>query len=166
MSSAIFAGSFNPFTLGHIDIIAKAAEIFDELYVVIAQNANKPKSHTSVKTIEKDLKAWTVEGVKVIELPKKKLLVDFAEEKEIKFLVRGLRNTRDAMTELEMADVNNNLAYVEVETVFFLSSPSCCSVSSSLVRSLVGTDGWKERVHSFLPKYSAEEFIKNNGEKS
>ena len=159
---AIFGGSFNPFHLGHMNILEKASRVFDEIYLVVAQNADKPKQHTSVETIRKDLKSWTIEGVKVVELPANQLLVDFAEEHGINFFVRGLRGVKDAMAELEMADINNSLTYMDLETVFFVSDPMYRHVSSSLNRSLVGTQGWEVRLEDYLPEHTEREFIEDN----
>lgn len=159
---AVYAGSFNPLTNGHLDIIYKASTVFDKLYVVIAQNANKPNSHTSVEAIKADLKSYTVCNTEVVELPPNLMLVELAERLNATFLVRGLRGSKDFDSEFEMADINSDLSRDNIETIFFISDPIYRSTSSSLVRSLVGLNGWEETLEGYVPEHALEEFIKRN----
>lgn len=167
MNRAIYGGSFNPWHCGHQEIAYKASTIFDELYVVVARNADKPNSHTSLASIRSDLKAHTVCDVRVVELPPDTLLVDFARDLDVKFLVRGVRGAKDFASELEMADINLALADEdtwELQTVFLPADPPNRHISSSLIRSLVGMAGWVDRAKSMMPKHSAEEFIARNSQ--
>jgi pantetheine-phosphate adenylyltransferase len=166
MSKAIYCGSFAPFHLGHLNILEKAERLFDEVLLVVAQNPNKPRFHTSTKAIENDLKSHTVSNVKVVTLPERTLLVDFAQENMVGFLVRGIRGVKDADAEFEMADINRELSgFDTIETVFILSHHVYRNISSSVIRSLVGMkgmEGMEEIVNNYLPEHSAEEFIKGN----
>lgn len=132
---AVFAGSFDPFTVGHLDLVARGSKLFDELYVLVAVNASK-KYLLSVETrkamIEKacgDLK-----NVKVFAFDG--LTTAFMKECGAKYLLRGVRNGSDMDYELSV-DWNNKLLYPECETVYLSSSRNHLMVSSSVVRELL-----------------------------
>lgn len=162
MSKAIYCGSFAPFHLGHCDILFRASAFFNELYVVIAQNANKSNSHTSVEVIQKDLRGYTVDNVRVVELPANKLLVDFAMDLGVETFIRGVRGIKDFTSEFEMADINVNLSHEFCKTVFLASGLNYRHISSSLIRGIPKCERWKEIIEEFMPEHSAKEFIERN----
>ena len=155
---AVFAGSFDPFTLGHLDIVKRAAALFDELYVLLAVNASKkymfPESARVeiVKTAVKD-----ISNVKVDSFDG--LTVDFMKRVGAKFLVRGIRGAADVEYEQTVA-WNNKVLYPECETVFLSSAPEHLNVSSTVVRELlkVGIAG-SEEGRTKLAKYVPAEVI-------
>ncbi len=132
---AVFAGSFDPFTLGHLDIVRRAASLFDELYVLLAVNASKKYYFDEATRAEMVRKA-------VADIPNVKvdcydgLTVDFAKRVGAKFLVRGIRGAADVEYEQTVA-WNNKVLCPEIETVFLSSASEHLAVSSSVVRELL-----------------------------
>jgi pantetheine-phosphate adenylyltransferase len=129
---AIYAGSFDPPTLGHEDVIRRSAKVFDHLYVGIGHNQykipfiKKDDRFNLLTEICKDLKNVTVVLVEG-------LLVDYCKLHEIGIIVRGLRATLDFETELSMAHVNRKLG-PNIDTMFLASETENSFVSSSMVR--------------------------------
>ena len=132
---AVFAGSFDPFTLGHLDIVRRAASLFDELYVLLAVNASKKYYFDEATRAERVRRA-------VAPFPNVKvdvydgLTVDFAKRVGAKFLVRGIRGAADVEYEQTVA-WNNKVLCPEIETVFLSSAPEHLMVSSTVVRELL-----------------------------
>lgn len=129
---AIFAGSFNPFTVGHASIVERGLELFDHIYIVVGTNAEKPNSNAeeiadSIRTI------YNMEP-RVSVIVWNGLMVDLACKENVKFFLRGIRNATDFEYERNMADVNRMLA--GIETVFFPTLPEHGAISSSIVREL------------------------------
>jgi len=132
---AVFAGSFDPFTIGHKDVAERACAIFDKLIILIANNVNK-KTHFSaeerVEFAKKAMKDFPQASVEIWD----GLTVDYLQKNNIKFLVRGVRRGSDL--ELEQSIAWNNAKLLPgTETVLLSSKPEHLSVSSSLVRELL-----------------------------
>ena len=149
---AVFAGSFDPFTLGHLDIVRRAASLFDELWVLLAVNASKKYYFDEATRAEMVRKT-------VADIPNVKvdvyggLTVDFMKRVGAKFLVRGIRGASDVEYEQTVA-WNNKILYTECETVFLSSAPEHLMVSSTIVRELLKSgiaDNGEGRAK--LPKY-------------
>ncbi|MDY6264489.1 MAG: pantetheine-phosphate adenylyltransferase [Fibrobacter sp.] len=155
---AVFAGSFDPFTLGHLDIVRRAAALFDELYVLLAVNASKKYMFSESARIEMIRKAVAgVPNVKVESFDG--LTVEFMKRIGAKFLVRGIRGSADVEYEQSVA-WNNKVLYPECETVFLSSAPEHLMVSSTVVRELlkVGIAG-SEEGRTKLAKYVHEDVL-------
>ena len=138
MKRAIFPGSFDPLTLGHCEIIEKACEIFDELIISVGNNSDKNYKFS----LEQRLKFISDEfknNSKVYVEKYEGLTVDFCKSKNIKHIVRGLRNPADFEFEKKIALFNNSLE--NVETIFFLTSPNNAFISSSMVREIMDNGG-------------------------
>ena len=141
----LFPGSFDPFTRGHDDIVKRALGLFDEVIIAVGYNESKKGWLTPeerVRTISKlydDEPRITVESYTG-------LTVDFAREHGVTAIIRGVRTTADFEYEMQMADVNRQLA--GIETILLPASPQLSSISSSIVRELAhfGRD-----VSSLLP---------------
>ena len=132
MKRALFAGSFNPFTIGHADIVKRGLELFDEVVIAIGDNLEKPSSDiderlTTIRNIYKDESRVRVEVYH-------SLTVDFAREVGASALLRGVRSVADFEYERQMADANRALA--GIETVVLFTKPELSYISSSLVRDL------------------------------
>jgi len=132
---AVFAGSFDPFTIGHKDVAERACAIFDKLIILIANNVNK-KTHFSaeerVEFAKKAMKDFPQASVEIWD----GLTVDYLQKNNIKFLVRGVRRGSDL--ELEQSIAWNNAKLLPgTETVLLSSKPEHLSVSSSVVRELL-----------------------------
>ena len=138
MKRAVFPGSFDPITLGHCEIIEKACEIFDELIVSVGNNSDKDYKFSldqRLKFISDEFK----NNSKVYVEKYEGLTVDFCKTKNIKHIVRGLRNPADFEFEKKIALFNNSLE--NVETIFFLTSPNNAFISSSMVREIMDNGG-------------------------
>ena len=138
MKKAVFPGSFDPITLGHCEIIEKACEIFDELIVSVGNNSDKDYKFSldqRLKFISDEFK----NNSKVYVEKYEGLTVDFCKTKNIKHIVRGLRNPADFEFEKKIALFNNSLE--NVETIFFLTSPNSAFISSSMVREIMDNGG-------------------------
>lgn len=131
---AIFAGSFCPFTKGHEEIVAKALPLFDKIIIAVGHNIRK-QDLFSVEQRLSWIRSIYAENPSVEVIAYTGLTVDLCRQTGARFLLRGLRNAADFMTEQEMAAVNRQLC-PEVETVFLTASPEWSAVSSSLVREL------------------------------
>ena len=143
--TALFAGTFDPFTIGHYSIVKRALPMFDKIIIGIGTNSGK-KCMFSVeertKAIEKVFADETRVEVKVYNC----LTMDFAKEVGASVLLRGVRSTKDFEYEREIADVNLRLG--GIETVLLISEPEHTSTSSSIVRELIT---YGKDVSEFLP---------------
>jgi pantetheine-phosphate adenylyltransferase len=131
---AIFPGSFDPFTLGHKDIVSRSLNLFDEVIIGIGKNSAKTRYfqlEDLISRIQHTFKDQT--GVKVMIY--EGLTADFARNNGAKYLVRGLRNTTDFEYENGIAEANKFL-WKELETVFLITKPEFASISSSIIRDL------------------------------
>jgi len=132
---AIYPGSFDPITNGHIDLIKRAAKLFDEVIVAITQNANKTSFLSidqRVSAAENSLKS--VKNAKVLSF--NSLLVDFASEHNAQIIIRGLRAVSDFEYEFQLSGMNKRLNS-EIETLFMTPSEEFANISSSLVREIL-----------------------------
>ena len=130
---AVCPGSFDPVTNGHIDIISRASQLFDE--VVVAVGVNKSKSRARLFTAEERiamLEKVCAEFPNVTVAGFEGLLTTFCQEHDIRAIVKGLRAVSDFDYELQMAQMNSSL--VDVETVFIPTSPEWSFLASSLVK--------------------------------
>ena len=138
MKKAVFPGSFDPITLGHCEIIEKACEIFDEVIVAVGNNSDK-NYRFSLNQRLKFISDEFINNSKVYVEKYQGLTVDFCKNKNIKHIVRGLRNPADFEFEKKIALFNNSLE--NVETIFFLTSPKNAFISSSMVREIMDNGG-------------------------
>ncbi len=151
---AVVPGSFDPVTLGHLDVIERAAGLFDELHVLVVHNPDKTALlpiAKRVSLIEQAVKAAGIAGSITVTSWSVGLLVDYCTDVGASVLVKGIRSQIDVAYETPMAIVNRNLA--GVETVFLLPNPAHAHVSSSLVRQVAGLGG---DVSPYVPTVVAE----------
>jgi pantetheine-phosphate adenylyltransferase len=143
---ALFQGTFDPPTLGHLNLIHRALFVCDILYVGIAQNNAKNASSFSTEEKEALLRSITrdLSGVEVVSLSG--LVIDFAKKHGITLLVRGLRNFCDFEYENQMAFANHMLA--GIETVFFIADEKYARLSSTLIREIAFHG---HRLKEFIP---------------
>ena len=134
MKIAIFAGTFDPPTYGHLNIIERAKNTFDELHVVVALNKGKNCLFTSderLSMLQHLTGQWDNVKVSIWD----KLIVDYAKEHKAKILVRGVRNIGDFSYEFDLALMNRGLA-ADIETVFIPTDPKYFILSSSSIKEL------------------------------
>ncbi|MGI8459817.1 MAG: pantetheine-phosphate adenylyltransferase [Propionibacteriaceae bacterium] len=149
MRRAVCPGSFDPVTRGHLDVVARATRLFDEVVVAVGVNPSKGAARAALFAPEERvdmLTEATAELGNVTVTTFSGLLVDFCSDHDVQAIVKGLRNARDLDAELQMAQMNGQLR--GVDTVFLPTAPQWSYVSSSLVRevALLGGD-----VTPFLP---------------
>lgn len=138
MKRAVFPGSFDPVTLGHVDIIKRGLSFFDEVIIAIGVNADKKylfSLEERTAFLEEAFKK--VDGIKIMTY--QGLTVDFCKKQQADFILRGLRNTADFEYEKSIAQANYKLA--GIETVFLFSSPEISYISSSIVRDVLRNGG-------------------------
>jgi len=131
---AIYAGTFDPFTNGHLNIVQRGLNIFEEIRILVAVSPNKKPMFSTQQRIEM-IKDVFKNNSKVTVDSWAGLLVEYAEKNNIKCLLRGLRPTGDFESEFQMASMNNHLNS-EIETVFLMTSGDQYFVSSSLVKEI------------------------------
>lgn len=150
MRRAIYAGSFDPPTNGHMWVIEQGARLFDELIVVIGQNPSK-KGHWSVEERVAILSECCAHLPHVqVRVFDGRYLVRVAAELGAKYLLRGVRNATDFAYEQTIRNVNSDLE-PSVETIFVMTPREIAEISSSTVRGMVGFEGWQDVVKKFVP---------------
>ena len=142
---ALFPGSFDPFTKGHADIVTRALALFDDIIIGVGYNEQKPGWKPVEERVEKIRQLYADEARVKVE-SYKGLTADFAKEKGVTAIVRGVRTVADFEYELQMADVNKQLT--GIETVLLPASPQFASLSSSVVRELAH---FGQDISAFLP---------------
>lgn len=151
---AVVPGSFDPVTLGHIDVIERAAGIFDELHVVVVHNPGKTPLlpiAQRVQLIEHSIRDAGLPSNILVTSWSVGLLVDYCTEVGASVLVKGIRSQVDVAYETPMAIVNRDLA--GVETIFMLPDPGHAHVSSSLVRQVASLGG---DIRPYVPRAVAD----------
>ena len=138
MKKAIFPGTFDPFTLGHLDILNRSKLIFDEVIVGVGRNNNK-KTMFSVDDRIKFIKSVVTNSDNIKVTSYEGLTIDFCKSVKANFIVRGVRNNGDF--EFEKAIARTNRLLSKIETVFLLTSAKTSFVSSSIVRELIENNG-------------------------
>lgn len=142
---AVFPGSFDPFTIGHLSIVSRAADLFDKIIIAIGINDKKQSTHSEQERITQIEKA--VKGIDNIEvISYHGLTVDVCKQYGAKYLLRGVRSFTDFEYEQNMADINRKIA--GIETVILFTLPEHASISSSVVREL---DKYGYDTTDFLP---------------
>jgi pantetheine-phosphate adenylyltransferase len=136
---AIYPGSFDPLTLGHLDIIQRASKIFGEVLVLISENPDK-SGHITIADRIKLIKEATKDLTNIKVSSHLGLTVDYARDHKYHVLVRGIRAASDFETELEMSQINHSLSE-GLETVFLMTSPQYSFIRASRVWELVKFGG-------------------------
>ncbi len=145
---AIFPGSFDPITIGHLDLIERSTQLFDKVIVAIGQNNQKKYLFTL-----KQRQAWVKKVTKMYPNVEgstyKGLTVNFAKKVNAEYLIRGLRNSSDFDYEKTISQLNNIIGD-GLETVFFISQPNMSHISSTIVREIIKGKG---NVKAFVPEF-------------
>jgi len=145
MKKAIFPGSFDPITLGHLDIIKRAIPLFDEIVIAIGINADKKYMFDIEKRTEFIKQSFKNEP-KITTTTYTGLTVDYCKKINADYILRGLRNPADFEFEKAIAQTNRKLS--GIETVFLLTSAETSFISSSIVRDILRNNG---DISSFVP---------------
>jgi len=142
MAKAIYAGSFDPFTMGHLNILNRAAVMFEEVIVAIGTNTSKEalfSPEEKLKMIEEVVAERSSDNVRVI-LHADNLIVDLAEQEGAKVMVRGIRSVTDMEYEMNIASMNKTQA-PDIESVFLMADEKYRFVSSSMIKEIAQFDG-------------------------
>ncbi|AMA64720.1 Phosphopantetheine adenylyltransferase [Candidatus Arsenophonus lipoptenae] len=146
-ATAMYPGSFDPITYGHLDIIERASLIFDRLILAISGNSQKKLMFNLDERIF-FAKKYTKHLTNIEITGFHGLTVNYARKQHINILIKGIRSVSDFEYEFKLANMNNYLI-TDIETIFLLSSPKLSFVSSSLIKEVISLGG---DVSSFLPK--------------
>lgn len=158
---AVYAGTFDPITNGHVDIISRAAPLFDRLVIGIAQSARKSPCIPLEDRIEMCEKIFSNDvriHVDVVE----QLTLDFARKHKATFLIRGVRGVADFDYEMQMASMNRQMA-PEIETIFLPATAGNAFISSTMVREIIFLS---RDMGAFVPSLVADYFQRKNGLKN
>ena len=153
MTTAIYAGSFDPITNGHLDVIESGAKIFDKLIVAVAYNSTKQgflpveDKISLIKECTKDIPNIEVDFFEG-------LTVNYAKEKGATVLLRGLRSQNDYDFEIQLTH-NNRILAPDIKTVFLMTKPEYSFISSRIVREILANDG---DISKLVPKPVFEYF--------
>lgn len=144
---ALFAGSFNPFTIGHQSLVDRGLELFDKIVVAVGISATKPVTQAEIVERLEPIRQLYAGDDRVEVVSYAGLTVDAAQSHGCQFLLRGIRNAIDLEYERQLADINRRIS--GLETVMLLTLPELSAVSSSTVREL---QRYGRDVDEFLPK--------------
>lgn len=140
---ALYAGSFDPMTNGHLDIIRRASKMFDELVVGVIVNPQKnPLFTMEERKVQVEREVCDLPNVRVDSCTG--LLAHYVNENSFNVVVRGLRATSDFEYEIQMAQMNARLYHGNTETVFLMTSPEYSFVSSSMMKEVISLNGCVE----------------------
>ncbi|MBK9150156.1 MAG: pantetheine-phosphate adenylyltransferase [Saprospiraceae bacterium] len=156
MNIAVFPGSFDPITTGHVDIVRRALPLFDKIIVAVGVNNQKQALFSLEKRLD-----WLRDVFR--EMPKVEisyfegLTVKFCEQQNARFLIRGLRNASDFDYEKTISQLNTIIGN-NVETIFLISQPEYSHISSTIVREIIKGKG---NVAPFVPAIISDDLNKN-----
>jgi pantetheine-phosphate adenylyltransferase len=153
---AIYPGTFDPITNGHLDVIRRACKIFDEIIVAVAESEAKKPMFDHDMRIEM-VKAVTEDYPKIKVVGFENLLVNLSDELDANFIIRGLRAVSDFEYELQMGYANSSLKK-ELEMIYLMPNLEYAFVSSSVVRSILHFDG---KVDHLLPPEAYDMIMKD-----
>lgn len=151
MKKAVYAGSFDPITNGHVDIIKRASKLFNELYVLVTENIGKSPTFTTEERMNMIKKVITCSNVHIHSTDD--LVVKFAKEKGATTMVRGLRNISDFESEIALYHFNRHIDK-EIETIILFPSHRHTYLSSSAVKELIY---YNADISPYVPKILIEE---------
>ncbi len=155
MKVALFPGSFDPPTLGHLNIIKRSQSMCDKLFVAIGTNASKPDELFNIKERKTMLEKICTPFSHVEVVSYSTLTVEFAKANKVDFLLRGLRTVCDFEAEVSMAVANQKLS--GIDTVFLIADEKMAHISSTLICEI---GKFNRRLHDFVPQEIENEVFK------
>jgi|TARA_B100000795_G_C22806541_1_gene445279 pantetheine-phosphate adenylyltransferase len=144
--TAVFPGSFDPITKGHVAILKKALPLFDKVIIAIGTNVAK-NNYFDLDIRKKQLRTVFAEESKIEVISYEGLTVDFCKKHNANFIIRGLRDVKDFEYEKSIAIMNNKISE-DIETIFFMTDPEFSAINSAIVRDILRNGG---NVSQFLP---------------
>ena len=163
MRTAVYAGSFDPITNGHLWMVQQGARLFDKLVVAIGDNPDKKYSFSLADRLQVLTDTvTTMPGVSVSRF-EGRFLVNYAQSIGAAYILRGIRDVRDYEFERGMRHINDDLQPA-ITTVFLMPPRHIAEVSSSLVKGLIGPDGWQSVVKRYVPHAVYQLLLKQHGD--
>jgi len=158
--TAIYSGSFDPPTNGHAWMIRTASRLFNVVYIAVGVNPGKQCMFTidERKEMLRNL-SLSMANIEVISF-ENQFLIDVANELKADYIIRGIRSESDYGFERGMLDINREISAKDIETVFLMPPKELQSVSSSMVKGLIGYNGWEPNVKIFVPRNVSDAIIK------
>lgn len=157
---AVYAGSFDPPTNGHLWMITEAHRLFDELVVAIGINPDKKNTYTLAER-RAMLEAVTAGFPNVrVDSFENEFLVNYAHSVDASFIVRGIRTASDYEYERAIRHINADLQPA-IHTVFLMPPREIVEISSTMVKGLVGPNGWQQMVHRYVPQPVFEKMLRD-----
>ncbi len=147
MKIAVFPGSFDPITLGHVDLINRALPLFDKIIIAIGFNSSKPSGMFMLNERKDFIEGIFGDNSKIEIIDYNGLTVDFCKEHNANFILRGLRNTNDFEYEKSIAQMNKEMES-DIESFFLITDPALAAINSSIVRDIIRNGG---NANQFLP---------------
>ncbi|HHT39807.1 MAG: pantetheine-phosphate adenylyltransferase [Acholeplasmatales bacterium] len=154
MKNAVYAGSFDPISNGHIDIIDRAAKLFDNVYVLVTENIHKKATFSLEERVEMIKKVVNHPNVMVDKTTD--LVVNFAKKHQVTTIIRGLRNIKDFESEISLYHFNKSLD-PNIETVILFPSYRHTYLSSSVIKELVY---FNADISSYVPALLIDDIVK------
>ena len=148
MRTAVYPGTFDPVTNGHIDIIERALKLFDKLYVLVGENPQKETTFTALERVEMLKSALRKHNNQIIVEHFDGLLLDYVKKKKSNVIVRGLRAISDFEYEFQRAQFNREFAK-NIETIFIMTKDDYAFLSSSIIKEIAMFNG---SVKGFVPE--------------
>jgi pantetheine-phosphate adenylyltransferase len=162
MRTAVYAGSFDPPTNGHLWMIERGLEMFDRLIVAIGSNPSKNYSFTVDERLDL-LRAATTHSERLeIAHFDNRYLVDYAKKMDARYMLRGIRSPHDYEYERVMRHINADMA-PDITTVFLMPPRDFAEVSSNMIKGLIGPEGWEETVSRYVPAAVFQALAKRGG---
>lgn len=159
MRTAVYAGSFDPLTNGHLWMIEQGLELFDHIYVAIGSNPSKSYTFSVQERIEMLQESLPSCERLTISQFDNRYLVDYANEVNAHYILRGIRSPGDYEYERVMRHINGDMA-PKITTTFLMPPRDITELSSSMIKGLTGPDGWEEIVQRYVPAPVMTQLIK------
>lgn len=159
-TKCVYAGSFDPPTNGHVFMIEKGAELFDNLVVAVGINPQKKYTFTTRERIQMlEESTGSYDNVTVDHF-EGQYLVSYASAVNANYILRGIRSHQDYEFERAMRNVNEDLD-PQITSIFLIPPREVCEISSSFVKGMVGPEGWEEAIKPYVPAAVFRKLLKN-----
>ena len=165
MKRGVYAASFDPITNGHVWVIQEGSRIFDELTIAIGMNPDKTYMFSLEERVE--LVTEATKGLPNIRVEtfQDKFLINYAKSIDAEYIIRGIRNESDYEYERAMRHINSDLD-ASIATIFVMPPREIAEVSSSVVKGLVGPEGWEEVIGRYVPEPVLRKFVARFGNRT
>jgi pantetheine-phosphate adenylyltransferase len=153
MRHAVYAGSFDPITTGHMWMIYEASKMFDRLTVAVGHNPDKKYLFSGIDRVYMVRNAIFEIGLKNVDvayIDQNQYLANFARSKGMNYMVRGIRSSTDFEFEKTLRNFNEVIDK-NISSIYLIPPPDLSDVSSSVIKSLIGPEGWEDIVKPYLP---------------